>query len=144
MVFRLTSISSNPREENIKYLTDVSPCSQMEDTPFPLLRQLKLELHMQRKRQKMESALKVPSSLPTETFFVNPNDNTCIAKWITDSSAKLFAVGLVGMSCGQSLSRKENVLKSTRVESESNELAGRLSRMFTPLTAQADEVPPRP
>ena len=117
-------------KEHRKYMTNISP--QMENTPSSLPRKLKLKLHMQRKRQKMESALKAPSSLPTETFFVNPNDNTCIAKWATDGSTKLFAVGLVGISCGRSLSRKENVLKSTRVESENNELADRLSRTFTP------------
>ena len=116
-------------KEHRKYMTNISP--QMENTPSSLLRKLKLDLHMHRKRRKLESVLRAPSSLSTDTFFVSPNDNTCIAKWATDGSTKLFAGGLVGISCGRSLSRKENVLKSTRVKSENNELADKLSRTFT-------------
>ena len=67
---------------------------------------------------------------------MNPNDNTCATKWISDSAAKTFAV----MACGQSLSLQESALKAIRVDSGSNVSAGRMSRLFTSLTARADEV----
>ena len=71
---------------------------------------------------------------------VNPNDNTGATTWISDSAARTFAVGLVSMACGQSLSLQGNALKAIRVDSESNVAADRMSRLFTSVTARADEV----
>ena len=73
-------------------------------------------------------------------LLVNPNDNTGATTWISDSAARTFAVGLVSMACGNSLSLQGNVIKAIRVDSESNVTADRTSRLFTSLTARADEV----